>query len=176
MKDVRIIGMSKKIPFKSGAEECPKFWAEYVDRIIRPVIFEKQVPDAFQQAAFANNVGEFGLCTCDLPNHNCMTCGEVNFKGGCTKSFTYVIGGTYKGGDVPEGMELYPIRDGKWLKIHFEGGMKAFQQQYAEFFNNWLPSHPEYRCADNASFMEWYCGIDINSPDYQCGVIMPLAD
>ncbi len=140
--DVTIIGMAKEIKFREGQVECPKFWAEYVERIIKPVIFEKKAPDEFQKAAFENGVGGFGLCTCDLPNHNCMTCAEVNFGGCLDRTFTYVIGGIYKGGDVPEGMKLYPIYSGRWLKIFFDGGMKAFQQQYQQFFKEWLPQHP----------------------------------
>lgn len=57
---------------------------------------------------------------------------------------TYVIGGIYKGGDVPEGMQLFPIQSGKWLKMHFEGGMKAFQEQYEKFHKEWMPAHPKY--------------------------------
>ena len=125
--DMQIIGMSKKIAFNEAKEECPKFWGEFVEKIIKPVIFEKQEPNAFQKAAFDNGIGEFGLCTCDIPNHNCATCAEQNF-GTCSKNtFTYVIGGIYKGGEVPAGMQLFPIHSGKWLKMHFEGGMKVFR-------------------------------------------------
>ena len=176
MHDVQIIGMSKEIAFRKGQEECPKFWGEYVEKVIRPVVFEKKAPNAFQQAAFENEVGEFALCTCDIPNHNCMTCADVNFGTCSNKTFTYVIGGIYKGGNVPEGMKLFPIHSGKWLKIHFEGGMKAFQQQYQMFFKEWLPRHPEFRCVTNASFLEWYKGTDIQAPDYECGVMMPIED
>ena len=109
---------------------------------------------------------------------------EVNF-GACSKNtFTYVIGGIYKGGDVPAGMQLFPIHSGKWLKVHFEGGMKAFQQQYQMFYKKWLPQHPEFfaeqsgkaerHCPNNTMMVEWYNGTDIDSPDYQCGVMMPL--
>ena len=175
LENVQIIGMSKEIAFCKGQEECPKFWGEYVERIIKPVLFEKKAPDAFQKAVFENSVGEFGLCICDIPNHNCATCAEQNFGTCNSKTFTYVIGGTYQGGDVPEGMKLYPIHSGRWLKIRFEGGMKAFQKQYTLFFKEWLPQHPEFRCALNASFLEWYQGgPDVQSPDYQCGVMIPL--
>ena len=174
LHDVQIIGMAKKIAFNEAKDECPKFWGEYVEMIIKPVFIEKKAPDAFQQAAIDNGVGEFGLCTCDIPNHNCATCWEANFGACKNKTFTYVIGGIYKGGDVPEGMQLFPIQSGKWLKIHFEGGMKAFQEQYMMFHKEWLPSHPEYKWARNSCSMEWYQGTDIQSPDYQCGVMMPL--
>ena len=101
LADVQIIGMAKEIAFCKGQEECPKFWGEYVERIIKPVFVEHKAPDAFQQAAIDNGVGEFGLCTCDIPNHNCMTCAEQNFGACNTKTFTYVIGGIYKCGNVP---------------------------------------------------------------------------
>jgi predicted transcriptional regulator YdeE len=46
--DMQIIGMSKKIAFNEAKEECPKFWGEFVEKIIKPVIFEKQEPEAFR--------------------------------------------------------------------------------------------------------------------------------
>ena len=140
LENVQIIGMAKEIAFCKGQEECPKFWGEYVERIIKPVFMEHKAPDAFQQAAIDN----------------------------------YVIGGIYKGGGVPEGMQLFPIHSGKWLKMHFEGGMKAFQEQYQMFYKEWLPQHSEFHCPNNAMTMEWYNGTDIDSPNYQCGVMMPL--
>ncbi len=174
LHNVQIIGMAKKIAFNEAKEECPKFWGEYVEKIIKPVFIEKKAPDAFQQAAIDNGVGEFGLCTCDIPNHNCATCWETNFGARCKNTFTYVIGGIYKGGEVPAGMQLFPIHSGKWLKMHFEGGMKAFQEQYMKFHKEWLPAHPEYKWVRNSCCMEWYRGTDIQSPDYQCGVMMPI--
>ena len=77
---------------------------------------------------------------------------------------------------MPEGMKLFPIHSGKWLKMHFEGGMKAFQEQYQIFYKEWLPQHSEFHCPNNAMTMEWYNGTDIESPDYQCGVMMPLEN
>lgn len=171
-QDVSIIGMAKDIAF-CHPEECGKFWAEYVGRIIKPVVIEGRVPDAFQQAALDNGIGEYALCTCGIANHDCATCGAENFVPCNTRTFTYVIGGIYKGGDVPHGMSLYKVRNGRWLKVHFEGGLAAFQEQFAKFQHEWLPSHPEFSWAKGASTMEWYCG-NPESPDYQCGVMMPL--
>lgn len=173
LQDVQVIGMAKEIQF-NHPEECTKFWEEYVERIVKPVYMEGKAPDEFQRAAIDNNVGEFGICTCNIPNHNCGICGAVNFCPGNAKTFTYVIGGTYKGGNIPEEMQLFPISNGHWLKVHFEGGMKAFQQQFQQFHQEWLPQHSEFKWAHNAQFIEWYCGTDINSPDYQCGIMMLL--
>lgn len=174
LQDQQIIGMSREIPFSKGPEECPKFWGEYVERIVKPVFMEGMTPDAFQQAALENNVGEFALCTCQLPNHNCMTCANENFAACSLKTFTYVIGGLYKGGLIPEGMKTYPLPNGRYLKLHFEGGMPAFQSQYAYFHEVWLRQHPEFRIAPDSCFLEWYAGTDIQSPDYQCGVMFLL--
>ena len=40
LANVQIIGMAKEIAFCKGQEECPKFWGEYVERIIKPVFME----------------------------------------------------------------------------------------------------------------------------------------
>lgn len=177
LTDAQLIGIAKEIAFNEAHVECPKHWAEnYVERIVKPVFIEKKAPDDYQKAALDNMIGEFGLCTCDIPNHNCATCAEQNF-GACSKTFTYVIAGMYKGGDVPEGMRLFPLKSARWLKVYFVGGMKAFQEQFKKFHTEWLPLHPEYRWAGNSSCLEWYGGgPDVNSPDYQCGVMMPLED
>ena len=47
LADVQIIGMAKEIAFCKGQEECPKFWGEYVERIIKPVFMEHKTPDSF---------------------------------------------------------------------------------------------------------------------------------
>ena len=52
LHDVQIIGMAKKIAFNEAKEECPKFWGEYVEKIIKPVVFEKQAPNAYQNGSF----------------------------------------------------------------------------------------------------------------------------
>ena len=35
LHDVQIIGMAKKIAFNEAKEECPKFWGEFVEKIVR---------------------------------------------------------------------------------------------------------------------------------------------
>lgn len=176
LQDMQIIGIAKEIAFDQGQVECPKLWGEYFESLIKPVMMDHQQPNAQQQAAIDNGIGEFALCTCQLPNHNCATCAETNFKACNSNTFTYVIGGKYQGGNVPEGMKLYPLPNGRWMKVHFEGGMAAFQQQYQYFHNEWLSQHPDMKIATNGCSLEWYCGSDIQSPDYQCGVMLPLAD
>lgn len=51
LEQVQLIGIAKEITFCKGEEECPKFWDEYVERIIQPVVFEMKIPDAFHQVS-----------------------------------------------------------------------------------------------------------------------------
>ena len=64
MADAQIIGMAKEIAFCKGQEECPKFWEEYVERIIKPVFMEHKAPDAFQQAAIDTSHGQGHSAPC----------------------------------------------------------------------------------------------------------------
>ena len=97
LQDVQLIGIAKQIPFNQGATDCPKFWGEYFETLIKPVMMDGKAPNAQQQAAIDNHIGEYALCTCDIPNHNCSTCAEENFTACNAKCFTYVIAGTYQG-------------------------------------------------------------------------------
>ena len=175
LKNVELIGIVHDIPYAKGPEECPKAWGEYVERIVKPVYMEGREPDEFQCAAVANNVGSYALCQCDLTGDaNCATC-EASFAACPLKTFTYIIGGFYMSGPVPDGMKVARLHDGKWMKFHFEGGMKAFQQQAHYVYKEWLPAHPEVKIATRQC-MEWYDGTDIQSPDYRCGVMFPVAE
>ena len=40
-------------------------------------------------------------------------------------------------------------------------------------YNEWLPQHPEYK-AVMAVNVEWYSMGDFNSPDYKCGLMIPV--
>ena len=44
LHDVQMIGMAKTIAFNEAKEECPKFWGEYVEKIIKPVILRSKNP------------------------------------------------------------------------------------------------------------------------------------
>lgn len=154
---VKLIGISREIPIEKGAEECPRFWDEYMDKYVKPMS-EGIEPTPQQKAIIDNMIGEYAPCFCNME------------KG----TFLYVIGGIYLGGDVPEGFEIYDLPDGEWLKFGFQGGMAAFHQQYSEVYDQFLPAHPELNVRMDIN-MEWYEGLDINDADYRCGVIIPLT-
>lgn len=76
---------------------------------------------------------------------------------------------------MPEGLRLIPVRSGRWLKVWFEGGLQAFAAQRAKLYGEWLPQHPEYRWDGNVACLEWYSEVDIASPDYSYGLMLPLV-
>lgn len=157
MKGVKVIGMGKEIAMNKGAEDCPKFWQEYGEKYMKP-ISEGRVENEMQKAVMENHVGEYALCIC----HE-------------TDKFQYVIAGTYQGGPVPEGMKVYDLPEGRWVKFYFEGGMAAFHQQYSEVYQQWAPAHPELPLRFDMN-VEWYCGMDLESPDYPCGLMVPIKE
>lgn len=156
IRGTKAIGIAKEIKMSEGQFECPKFWHEFTERFI--MTMREDVPLTPQQEAIQKNmIGEFGLCICDMKKD----------------TFQYVIAGKYAGGDVPEEFSLYELPEGRWLKFTFEGGMEGFHRQYTEVYSKFLPEHPEYevRMDYNA---EWYEGMDMNAPDYRCGLMLPL--
>ena len=154
---LELIGIMKKIEMKRGPEECPAFWKEFSDKYCIPMMQTGEPLNEGQQAVAENEIGEFALCDCD------MTAG----------TFDYFISGHYKGGNVPEEMVGRKAADWKLLKDHFEGGMASVHNTYTSVYNEWLPQHPEYK-AVMAVNVEWYTMGDFNSPDYQCGLMIPV--
>ena len=170
-QDVKVIGISKEMPFTKGPEECPKFWNEFFQKYVKPVI-DGATPDAVQKAVFDNHVGQYAVCDCNRAKKDCCNCGEEALSE-CGGKFRYIIAGKYQGGYVPEGMTLIDLPDGEWIKFHFEGGMSAFQEQYNYVFKNWIPNHKDI-VANSDMLVEWYEGDDISSPDYKCGVMLHI--
>lgn len=155
-KELRVIGIAKELKMSEGHIECPKFWDEFVKRFITTM--KPGQPLTSQQEAIQKNmIGEFGLCICNDADD----------------TFLYVIGGRYLGGNVPEDFDLYNLPDGRWLKIHFEGGMEAFHRQYSEVYSKFLPEHPEFKVRSDYN-AEWYSGMDMSSPEYRCGLMIPM--
>lgn len=156
MKGIKVIGIAQEIDMSKGAEECPKFWQEYGEKYMKS-ISEGHVESQLHKVVMENHIGEFAICLCHKPD-----------------KFLYVIAGRYEGGQVPEEMHIYDLPDGSWVKFYFEGGMAAFHQQYTEVYQKWAPAHPDLPLRLDIN-VEWYDGMDIESSDYPCGVMMPLA-
>lgn len=171
LQGVKVIGIAKEIPLDKGSEECPKFWNEFFQKYVKPVL-DGATPDTVQKAVFDNNVGQYAVCDCNRAKRDCSNCGE-DALAECGGKFRYIIAGKYEEGDVPEGMTLVDMPDGEWVKFHFTGGMSAFQEQYKSVFKDWIQTHKDM-VGNPDMLVEWYEGDDITSPDYKCGVMLHI--
>ena len=98
------------------------------------------------------NIGEFGVCM-DDPDR-----------------VKYVIGGFYKGSEVPEGMEVVDIPGGAWAKFECRGPVpEAIQKMTDYIYGEWLPYNTEYELASEY-MIEWYAPGITNTKDYHSEV------
>ena len=88
--------------------------------------------------------------------------------------FKYLVGGLYRGGNVPEGMEVYTFKNSKWAKFKCVGPMPiALQMLKTYIYDVWLKNMDCYECSQNAN-IEWYSNGDITSKDYEAGIWVPI--
>jgi predicted transcriptional regulator YdeE len=171
LQNVKLIGIAKEMAFSKGPEECPKFWKDFFEKYIKPVI-DGATPTLLQKAVFDNHIGEYAVCDCKRPVRNCSNCGEAALAE-CDGKFRYIIAGKYEGGNLPESMTQIELPDGEWIKFFFVGGMSAFQEQYMSVFKEWIPNHKEI-VRNPDMLVEWYDGDDMTSPDFKCGIMLHI--
>ena len=109
------------------------------------------------EEAFINHyIGEFGLC----------------FEGANSK-FKYMIGGIYKGGNVPSGMEVYEVMPHEWAIFKAIGPLPyALQDINTKIFKEWLPNS-NYQI-DGGIDIEWYGLGDTSSDKYESAIWIPI--
>lgn len=156
----KVIGFSKQLPFDGGSDKATEFWGEIYNRYIREMLAKERPETDIEKAVAENGIGDFGISVGN---------GEKN------GSFRYFIAGSYNGGRVPEGMEVYEIPDSEWAKFSASGPIpSAIQTVYAKVFSEWLPSHPEYEVSMDTT-VEWYSKEGSTSDiDYQSAVWLPI--
>lgn len=156
MDPVQVIGFEKSFSEDSSYKEIPQFWSAFSEKCT-----SKSNSSEVQQVIDSCMVGEFGICIDDLNDG---------------KQFRYMIAGTYKGGPVPDGMQLYTLPAGSWAKFRCVGPMPgALQSVNTEIFKNWLPGNPDYEIAQGIS-VEWYSLGEMSSPDYESEIWIPVKE
>ena len=105
------IGFSTSIRPEEGYQKCPEFWnKEYAQKYER--LWQTMKPEtAMEKAILENGVGLFAIC---------------DEKEG---SFEYWIAGLYKGGQVPEGLKLYPFPESDWAQFSAKGPLPGSGRQ-----------------------------------------------
>lgn len=91
------IGYHTEIKPDEGYVKCPEFWDKaYNERYAR--LWQTMKPETpVEKAILSNGIGMFAICA---ESEN---------------GFAYWIAGLYRGGDVPEGLELYTFPESNWL-------------------------------------------------------------
>lgn len=156
MESFQLIGFSKTFSENDSYEKIPLFWAEFAQNC------QQQKYSADWMAALLRyKIGQFGICI------------DTNRDG----TFRYMIAGKYDGGAVPDGMELYTLPAFTWAIFRCVGPLPAALQTInTRIFKEWLPGNPRYELADGYS-VEWYSeNPDMQSPDYESAIWIPVQE
>ena len=143
------IGFSTSIRPEEGYQKCPEFWEkEYAQRFAR--LWQTMQPEnPLEAAILENGVGMFAICEED--------------KG----SFEYWIAGLYRGGEVPEGLKKRSFPEGDWAMFSAKGPLPGFLQALNA-------GEGRRYCADGKTMLEVYSPGNMRSPDYECGIWVPV--
>ena len=151
------IGYHTEIRPNEGYVKCPEFWEkEYNKKYAR--LWQTMKPETpVEEALLANNIGMFAICT---ESEN---------------GFDYWIAGLYQGGEVPEGLELYSFPESRWAVFSAKGSMpEALQTLNTYVWQEWFPNEGQKFQANGMATLEVYSAGDPQSPDYECGIWVPV--
>ncbi len=155
----KVIGFRRQFSMENSYAEIPKFWGEIAEKHFGPLQQNGKPMTEVEKAVEENNIGEFGVC--------------IDNEGG-QGMFSYMIAGEYKGGDIPEGMVIYEFPDLEWAEFRCVGRMPAaLQSVNTKIFQEWLPGNKEFDIAMGAN-IEWYSMDDMDSPDYESAIWVPV--
>ncbi len=151
------IGYHTEIRPEEGYQKCPEFWdKEYTAKYAR--LWQTMRPEtAVERAILENRIGMFAICACN---------GD---------GFTYWIAGQYQGGEVPESMELHSLPAGDWAIFTTKGPLPAsLQTLNTAVWQEWFPNEGQQLHADGSVTLEVYSAGNPQSPDYECGIWVPI--
>ena len=153
------IGYHTEIRPEEAYRKCPEFWdVEYAAKYARLWQTMKPVNDV-EKAILENNIGMYAICAES-------ECG-----------FTYWIAGLYQGGEVPEGLELYSFPESYWAMFTARGPMPgSLQTLNTAVWQEWFPNEGQKYHANGSATLEVYSAGDPQSPDYECGIWVPVQE
>lgn len=157
-KAMTFIGFSTSIRPDEGYEKCPKFWEnEYSRRFAK--LWQTMTPETpIEKAVIENQIGMFAIC---------------DDKDG---SFDYWIAGLYTGGEVPEGLKLFTFPESDWAMFSAKGALpKSLQDLNTRVWEEWYPNQKQNYKGNGNAMLEVYTAGDMQSPDYECGIWVPVC-
>jgi len=159
MSGFKVIGIKKSFEYETSYAEIPKFWSEAFCPVVEEINRKGKPETSFEKAVIDNCLGEFAIC---VENSDKMN------------EFDYIIGGPYKGGEIPEGMVVFEFPEMEWVKFKCVGPMPgALQSVNTQVFQEWLPNNEEFEIAMEAN-IEWYSDGDGSAIDYESGIWVPV--
>ena len=157
--EMTFIGYHTEIRPDEGYQKCPEFWnKEYAEEYAR--LWRTMKPETpIEEAILANGIGMFAICA-DSEN-----------------GFTYWIAGLYKGGEVPEGLELFTFPESNWAMFTTQGPMPgALHDLNTYVWQEWFPTDGKKHQANGKATLEVYSAGDPQSPDYESGIWVPVKE
>ena len=151
------IGFSTSIRPEEGYKKCPEFWdREYAQKYAR--LWQTMKPEtAVEAAILKNGIGLFAICD-DKEGY-----------------FEYWIAGLYNGGEVPEGLKLYSFPESDWAMFSAKGPLPgSLQNLNDQIWQEWYPNEGQKYCGNGNAMLEVYSPGDMQSPDYECGIWVPV--
>lgn len=152
------IGYSTSIRPDEGYQKCPEFWEkEYSNKYAK--LWQTMKPETpVEKAILKNSVGMFAIC---------------DEKDGF---FEYWIAGLYNGGDVPEGLKLYTFPESDWAMFSAKGPLPySLQALNTQVWQEWYPNEGRQYMGNGNAMLEVYSAGDMQSPDYECGIWVPIC-
>lgn len=153
-----LIGYSTFIRPEEGYAKCPAFWEEeYRCKYAR--LWQTMQPETpVEQAILENGIGLFAICD------------EKD------SAFEYWIAGLYQGGRVPEGLKLYTFPASEWAVFSAKGPLPgSLQALNTQIWQEWYPGEGQNYRANGKAMLEVYSPGDMQSPDYECGIWVPVC-
>ena len=152
-----LIGFSTMIRSNEGYVKCPEFWDKaYSQKYAR--LFTTLKPETpIEKAILENSIGMFAIC-------------DAKADG-----FAYWIAGLYQGGEVPEGLKTHTFPEGDWAMFSAKGPLPGSLQALNTYiWQEWYPREGRQYMANGNAMLEVYTPGDMQSPDYTCGIWVPV--
>ena len=90
--------------------------------------------------------------------------------------FEYWIAGLYRGGAVPEGLKLYRFPESDWAVFSARGPLPGSLQTLNTYvWQTWYPAEGQQVVGNGNATLEVYSAGDMQSPDYACGIWVPIV-
>lgn len=160
METFKVIGVKKVFNTATSYKKIPEFWIEFLNKYCKNIYNKNETNyDEYEKAIVENSIGELAICIDNL----------------CGGEFNYLIGGFYKGGNIPKNFEVVEIPSREWAKFNCIGPLPgALQSVNTKIFKEWLPGNPNYEM-DGGFNIEWY-SIDnkLNDMNYKSAIWIPI--